>query len=163
MTIAEVLAEVDEIKPNQYDDALKIQWISRLEGKIYSEIINTHELKKKTVDTDEIENIIPDDFGSEGDEEEKEEPEEMPEETEEKKEAEDAEFYGYTEADIDTVLVVPDTYADVYKYYLFAMVDFATGETARYTNSMLMFNAAYSDYSHWYNRTHKPKSTKIRY
>lgn len=38
MTISEVFADVDELKPNQYDDAIKIKWINEIEGKIYHEI-----------------------------------------------------------------------------------------------------------------------------
>ena len=43
MTIEEVLAEVDEIKPNTFDDNIKIKWISELDGKIFNELILTHE------------------------------------------------------------------------------------------------------------------------
>lgn len=43
MTIEEVLAEVDEIKPNTFDDNIKLKWLSELDGKIYKELILTHE------------------------------------------------------------------------------------------------------------------------
>lgn len=153
MKIADVLAEVDELKPNQYDDSLKIQWISRLEGKIYNDVVMTHEMNlKKTDSSDDIESLIPAD----------EDAEEETEETEEVEETEEG-FGGYTEADINTTLIAEDTYADMYKYYVMAMIDFAAGETARYTNSMIMFNQAYSDYCHYINRTYMPKRNAMRF
>ncbi len=43
MTISEVLAKVDEIKPNTYDDNIKIGWLSELDGKVFNELVLTHE------------------------------------------------------------------------------------------------------------------------
>lgn len=43
MTISEILAEVDEIKPNTYDDNIKIKWLSELDGKVFNELVMTHE------------------------------------------------------------------------------------------------------------------------
>lgn len=41
--IEDVLATVDEIKANTYDDNVKILWLSELDGQIFNEIILTHE------------------------------------------------------------------------------------------------------------------------
>lgn len=43
MKIADALAEVDNLKPNMYGKKEKIQWLSRLDARIYEEIIKTHE------------------------------------------------------------------------------------------------------------------------
>lgn len=43
MTISEVIASVDELKPNAYDDDIKIQWLSELDGQIFQEVVLTHE------------------------------------------------------------------------------------------------------------------------
>lgn len=43
MTIAEVIAGVDKLKPNCFDTVDKIRWLSELDGRIKSEIIDTHE------------------------------------------------------------------------------------------------------------------------
>ena len=43
MTVGGVLALVDEIRPNQYDEKIKITWLSELEGRIFNDIILTHE------------------------------------------------------------------------------------------------------------------------
>ena len=119
MTINEVLTEVNEIKPNAYDDNMKIRWISVLEGKLIDEIFATHELENKI------------------------------------------DFNGYTVNDLETKLLVPDTYADVYKYYVFAMIDAANQEAARYASSMALFNAAYKDFASFYNRNNRPIARQI--
>lgn len=43
MTINEAIAMVDKLKPNQYDEAQKIAWLSQLDGKIFLELLKTHE------------------------------------------------------------------------------------------------------------------------
>lgn len=118
-TINDVLTEVDELKPNQYDDWLKIKWLSNLELRVVNEVFNTHE------DTQVV-------------------------------------FDGFTDADIDTELLVPEPYSELYKYYLFSMIDFNNQETDRYVNSTTMFNASYRDFVDYFNRTHKPLSKPLK-
>ena len=43
MTIIELITDVDEMKPNGYEQIYKIQWLSQLDGRIKDEIIDTHE------------------------------------------------------------------------------------------------------------------------
>lgn len=43
MTVLEAITELDNIKPNNYSQAQKIRWLSRLDGRITAEIINAHE------------------------------------------------------------------------------------------------------------------------
>jgi hypothetical protein len=71
-------------------------------------------------------------------------------------------FVGYTINDIGEELLVPDTYADVYKYYVYAMIDAMNGELQRYTGSMQLFNAALKDYGDKFNREHMPKSMPLK-
>lgn len=59
--------------------------------------------------------------------------------------------------DMDTVLMVPEPYADVYVKYLAAQVDYHNAEFARYNNSMVMFNMALYAFSSWYTRNNMPK------
>lgn len=42
MKIHEAIAEVDHLKPNMFDEKVKITWLSRLDTRIYQEIICTH-------------------------------------------------------------------------------------------------------------------------
>lgn len=58
------------------------------------------------------------------------------------------------DSDMDTELLVPDPYSDIYIKYLSAQVDYHNAETARYTNSMIMYNLELDAFSSWYNRTH---------
>ncbi len=120
MTISEILAEVDEIKPNTYDDNIKIKWLSELDGKVFNELVTTHEHE------------------------------------------DDIEFKGYTEADIDEELLIPFPYTDTYRNWLFAMIDYSNGETDRFSNSMVMFNNAYSTYAKYFNSTNKPIQQPIK-
>lgn len=51
MTLQEVLAQVDELKPNVYDDNIKILWLSELDGKIFRDVILTHERDDDTLES----------------------------------------------------------------------------------------------------------------
>ena len=64
-------------------------------------------------------------------------------------------------ADADTTLLVPEPYADVYIKYLAVQIDFNNAETARYQNSMIMFNTALSAFADWYNRNNLPKQNNF--
>lgn len=68
-----------------------------------------------------------------------------------------ADFSGYDEnTDIDTKLLIPAPYSELYIYYLFSKIDFFNAEYTRYNNSMAMFNGLYSQYAAHYNRSHMP-------
>ena len=43
MTITEAIRMIDAMKPNSYSDADKVAWLSKLDGAIKQEIIDTHE------------------------------------------------------------------------------------------------------------------------
>lgn len=78
--------------------------------------------------------------------------------------AENVVFNGYeAETPVGTVLLVPAPYDDVYVKWLEAQIDYANGETAKYNNSMVMYNAAYSAFERYYNRTHMPKGKSIKF
>ena len=77
---------------------------------------------------------------------------------------ESVQFNGYTEdIDLDTVLLVEDLYADVYIKWLETQIDYANGEYAKYNNTAMAFNSAFTEYTNYYNRTHMPKGTKTKY
>ena len=73
-------------------------------------------------------------------------------------------FNGYDdETSIDTVLIIPSPYEDVYIHYLEMKIDYSNGETIKYNNSAMMYNNAYSSFEKWYNRTHMPKQVGFNY
>ena len=43
MTIHDAIAEVDSLKPNMFSETSKIRWLSRLDARIYEQIILTHQ------------------------------------------------------------------------------------------------------------------------
>lgn len=43
MTIIEAIQAVDELKPNNYSEVEKIKWLSKLDGIVKREVIDTHE------------------------------------------------------------------------------------------------------------------------
>ena len=42
MTIKEAIALCDELRPNHYSEEVKIRWLSKLDGRIYRELLLTH-------------------------------------------------------------------------------------------------------------------------
>lgn len=114
MTINDILTKVDDLKPNQYTDSIKIGWLNEVEGSIVHDIMETHIF----------------DF--------------------------EWSWAPYTEDDINEEVLAPDEFADLYVYYLFAMIDFHNNEATRYASSMQMFNTAIKAFADWVNRNFDP-------
>lgn len=77
---------------------------------------------------------------------------------------ENALFAGYTEyTDLNTKLLVPAPYDEVYIRYLEMQIDYANNEYGKYNNSMMMYNSAYTAFEKYYNRTHMPISRGRRF
>lgn len=73
-------------------------------------------------------------------------------------------FNGYgDETSLDTELLVPSPYCDIYIRYLEAQIDYANAEYGKYNNAMSMYNSAYSSFERYYNRTHMPKGSKFKF
>lgn len=73
-------------------------------------------------------------------------------------------FNGYDDnTSLDSELIAPSPYCDVYLRYLEAQIDYANGEINKYENSMTMFNSAYSNFERFYNRTHMPIGKKFKF
>lgn len=72
-------------------------------------------------------------------------------------------FDGYTDKDMERVLLVPAPFDEVYLRYLEAQIDYYNGEIGRYNNSIAMFQSAYDAYARHYNRQHMPKGEKLKY
>lgn len=61
--------------------------------------------------------------------------------------------YSYP-ADAHTELLVHRPHDRLYHYYLTAMIDYANHESARYADSMALYNAAFAEFAKWFRRTH---------
>lgn len=143
MTTGEAIKRVNDLKPNTYTDQMKIAWLSELDGKIFQEVILTHEVRKH-----HHHHHWPDPLDREDD---------SMEEKEHHHHHHHCEFKPYK--DLTDELIVPFPHAgDVYTFYLMSQIDLHNAETAKYNQSIVLFNAAYQTYSDWYNRTHKPIS-----
>ena len=68
-------------------------------------------------------------------------------------------FNGYNaETDLETELLVPSPYDEVYLRWLEAQIDYYNGEYGRYNNSMLAFDAVWNNFINDYRKTHVPKA-----
>ena len=77
---------------------------------------------------------------------------------------EDVVFEAYDDAtDLETVLLVPAPYDDIYVRWLEARIDYANGEYAKYNNSSVAYNTVFESYSRYYNRMNMPKHTTTRF
>lgn len=77
--------------------------------------------------------------------------------------ADKVEFNGYDINSLETELLIPAPYEDIYIKWLEAQIDYNNGEIGKYNNSMTMYNSAYATYERYYNRTHMPIGKKIKY
>lgn len=77
---------------------------------------------------------------------------------------EDITFHGYNdETLLDTELLIPAPYDEIYLRYLEMKIDYANGEYAKYGNSMVAYNTAMASYEKYYNREHMPRSYGKRF
>ena len=65
-------------------------------------------------------------------------------------------FEGYSEEKLSVPLIVQSPYDRLYTEFLKMKIDEANGETARYNNSMVLFNSYMDEYRKYYNKTHMP-------
>ena len=65
-------------------------------------------------------------------------------------------FMGYTMEDLEHSLIAEDPYTELYVAYLGMKMDEYNGDTAKYNNSSVMFNAYMENYSKWINKTRRP-------
>lgn len=78
--------------------------------------------------------------------------------------SESVNFTGYDDStDLNTELLVPEPFDEVYLRWIEAQIDYHNGEYNKYNNAILMYNAAFEAYQNYYNRTHMPMSKSIKY
>ena len=73
-------------------------------------------------------------------------------------------FTGYDVlTDLETELLVPAPYDEVYLRWMEAQIDYYNGEYDKYNNSIDTFHADFANYQNYYNRTHMPKGKKFKF
>ena len=114
MKAIDMIERVDLLEPNDYSPEQKLHWLQSLDGKIFRELVETHE------------------------------------------QAETETLPAYVSGDEE--LLIGEPYGeDLYYYYLQAMIAAENSETQRYNKRMTLFNSAYTAFSAWYVRTHRPR------
>ncbi len=114
MKAIDMIERVDLLEPNDYSPEQKLHWLQSLDGRIFRELVQTHE------------------------------------------QAEAETLPAYVSGGEE--LLVGEPYGeDLYYYYLQAMIAAENSETQRYNKRMTLFNSAYTAFSAWYVRTHRPK------
>lgn len=68
-------------------------------------------------------------------------------------------FTGYTDkATLDTVLLVPEPFSQMYLRWMEAQIHYHNGEYSKYNNAILLFNTEFDAYAAFYNQNHMPVS-----
>lgn len=77
---------------------------------------------------------------------------------------ENVSFEGYDEeTDLETELLVPEPYSEIYPRWLEAQIHYSNGEYGKYNNAILVFNTEYQSYADYYNRRYTPISSGSRF
>ena len=63
----------------------------------------------------------------------------------------------YVHSSVDEEALIPDEHSGIYILYVFTHYDLVRSETRRYENDSIAYNAAWSHYSDYINRTYMPK------
>ena len=151
MTAGELIARVDELRPNAYSAEQKLRWLRRLDGQILAEIEETHgalpPLQGEVAEQSEDGGVVP-----------------RPTTPQSPPAAATAPLAGepralpdaYTD---DTELLAPFPWDEgVYSAWLFCQIDLHNGEIGKYNQSVLLLSAAWRELADWLNRRTMPKS-----
>ena len=77
---------------------------------------------------------------------------------------EQVDFQGYgPQTPLDTVLLAPEPFDEMYLHWLGAQMDYHNGEADRYNAAIVLFNAVYDGFANYYNRTRMAKGRAWRY
>lgn len=128
MTLAELIAYVDQIRPNAFDKEMETGWVNEIEQKVYDQVVSRAEPEHAESFAEYMN------------------PPEIPHGP-----------YNYEE-DAERTLLVEDAHKAVYVTYLLAQMDYANAEIDRYNMDVTMHQAAWDNYAAEYRRNHMPRS-----
>lgn len=166
MKLIEAINAADRLKPNMYEMPDKIKWLSRLDTRIFQEVLLTHVLSEEEkapflpeTDSDQGPDITP---GLPGPEQEAEQALDLqhgfcrrPEEQ--------LVFAGYGPEDGEKELIVGEPFDEMYVLWISAQIDWNNMEYESFNNSNAMFESVLLDFKNAFNRTHRPKGAQRRY
>lgn len=71
---------------------------------------------------------------------------------------EDVPFTGFTDdTDLQTVLMMPEPFAEAYIYWLEAQIHYANEDIDMYNSAIMMFNTSFEGFMAYYKQNHRPK------
>ena len=77
---------------------------------------------------------------------------------------ENVEFTGYDDkTDMNTEMLVPAPFDEVYLRWLEAQIDYHNGEFDKFNAAMLLFNAAWREFENYYKQEHGSPSGTCRF
>lgn len=162
MTVIQAINEVDNLKPNMYQLPEKIKWLSRLDNRIFEQILMTHHLSDE-----EMAPFIPEPEEEEESDAPVAEPSDYSPWINHSHRLEEIPpmlvFKGYTEEDTDTELIVKEPYDEVYVHWLAAQIDWNNMEYASFNNTNAMFESVYGAFRNQFNQTHMPLGKRKNY
>lgn len=140
MTVAGIIEQFNTEKPNQVDDALKVLWLRKCEQMIINEILMSHEHNLEDENTINLSvagsTLIIKPAGSFEDH--------------------------INNFDMDTTLLVPEPYDDLYIHYLDQRIALNQNDTKRYNLASNQYNNALLVYQQYCNRTYVTKKSPKR-
>lgn len=73
-------------------------------------------------------------------------------------------FVGYDEnTSMETVLLVPEPYDEMYEHFLIAQIEYADHQEDRHNNAIALFDQVWDRFAGWYIRTHMPKTINLKF
>lgn len=122
MTIREAITQADESLGNTYTQKEKINWLSLLDQRVKTKIIDTH-------------------AGADA-----------------------VSFSGYdASTDLETVLLVPAPFDEMYLRWLEAQIHYRDHEDVRYNNAIDIFNMLWDEFRNDYNSKHMPLGHRFQF
>ena len=135
MTLIQAVNEADNLKPNMYGLPEKIKWLSRLDQRIFEEVLLMHELSDEEKEPFMVEIDGKRIFS----------------------------FCVYNENDQEKELIVQEPYDEMYVHWLSAQIDWNNREYAGFNATNAVFEATYTAFRNAFNRTHMPKGGRKIY
>lgn len=134
-TVAQIIEQYNTERPNQVDDALKVIWLRKCERMIINEVLVSHEHDLEDENRIELKVtgsvLVVTGAGS---------------------------FEEHIDSfDMDSYLLVPEPYDDLYLYYLDQRIALNNNDKTRYNTSSAQYNNALLTYQQYVNRTYQTK------
>lgn len=134
-TVAQIIEQYNAERPNQTEDSVKVTWLRRCEQMLINEIYVQHEHDLEAESRIELSVT-----GS----------------TLHIKAA--GSFAEHIASfDMDTTLLVPEPYDELYLHYLDQKIAYLNNDKARYNTASAMYNNALLTYQQYFNRTYQAK------